>query len=284
MPYLKTNDGAELYYEERGRPGSGPSLVFVPGFTMPVRWFSNQLEDLSDEFHCVCYDLRAQGQSSKVDYGGRTARYGRDLHDVLAALEIEKSIPIGWSLGGQVVLAYVDLFGTANVAGLVIVESGPPDTKRPDWTYAMGTEAENQEFANLITADMPQFAEVMMGMMFHKEMPAEFVSEMTELTLQTPPKIAYNICRDALYSDYRDLMPNIDVPTLLAIGRYGLIPPEAQEYLRDQISGSQMVFFEESGHSPFVEEPEAFNKAIREFANSVSSEGVPSENEATAPA
>jgi non-heme chloroperoxidase len=266
MPVLKTNDGAELYYEERGARSDRPSLVFIPGLTMSVPWFNAQLESLSDDYHCVCYDPRGQGRSEDVPYGHRTARWGRDLHDVLSALDIEDSIPVGWSLGGLVLLAYVDLYGSERTAGLVIVDSGTPETNRPGWAHGSGTEAENAKFAESMLDDMPKFATDLIGMMFHKEMPADYMREMAELTLQTPASIAYEITRDAMYTDYRDIMPNITVPTLLAVGGHGMIEPEPRAYMLERIPGSRLVVFEESGHSPFVEEPEEFNRALREFA------------------
>jgi non-heme chloroperoxidase len=35
--------------------------------------------------------------------------------------------------------------------------------------------------------------------------------------------------------------------------------------LSEQVAGAQTVFFENSGHMPFYEEPETFNQVVRDF-------------------
>ena len=47
-------------------------------------------------------------------------------------------------------------------------------------------------------------------------------------------------------------------------GRHDIVVPLVNgEYLASHIPGARLVVFEESGHTPFLEEPEAFNAALR---------------------
>jgi pimeloyl-ACP methyl ester carboxylesterase len=269
MPYLVTNDDARLYYEERGTKGDGPTLVFIPGMTMSTAWFEAQLEGLSGDFHCVSYDPRAQGASSKVEYGHRTARWARDLFDLLAALKIDQSILVGWSLGGLILLAYLDLFGKDHVVGAVIVDAGPAETSRPGWDLGSGTESENSAFQSTILDDMEAFGRELIPMMVHRPMAPGDQEKLTELTLRMPPMAAHEIARDAMYQDYRDLLPRIRIPVLIAVGGHGMLDEESCTYMRERIPDVQVTVFEESGHSPFLEEPEKFNAVIRDFSNGI---------------
>ena len=61
-------------------------------------------------------------------------------------------------------------------------------------------------------------------------------------------------------------LSNINVPTLLLFGAHDpQTPPDMANELDKGIPNSTLVWFEKSGHSPFVEEPELFKAAIQEW-------------------
>jgi pimeloyl-ACP methyl ester carboxylesterase len=68
----------------------------------------------------------------------------------------------------------------------------------------------------------------------------------------------------------RDLRPKVDVPYLLVLGRHdgGMSESGARELVAALRSGS-LAYFEQSGHTPFVEESAAFNERLDAFATSV---------------
>ena len=265
MPYLTTNDGAEIYYEERGRRGDGPSLVFIPGLSMSTPWFRNQLDDLADAFHCVAYDPRAHGRSSKVDHGHRMARYGRDLYDVLTALDIRDAIAVGWSYGGMTLLSYAELFCCERLAGIVIIDEAARETNGEDWEWGWGTAEENAEFLQGILDDHRTSASQLVDAIFHHPVEAAVREEMVAGMLETPSRAAFGITRDGVHQDFRDVLPHVTVPTIVAAGAYGSFPAEAHRYTVSRIPDAELVVFEDSGHCPFIEEADKFNAMIRDF-------------------
>jgi non-heme chloroperoxidase len=67
--------------------------------------------------------------------------------------------------------------------------------------------------------------------------------------------------------DWREQLPRTPVPVLLCYGaRSALYSTELGALLDEQIPQSELVVFEESGQSPFWEEPEKFNREIARFA------------------
>lgn len=66
--------------------------------------------------------------------------------------------------------------------------------------------------------------------------------------------------------DYRSHLEKVQVPTLLLIGRHDAVCPLicSQELARE-ILDSTLVIFEQSGHAPFIEEPEAFAEKLKAF-------------------
>lgn len=65
--------------------------------------------------------------------------------------------------------------------------------------------------------------------------------------------------------DITDRLHIIDVPTLLLSGRFDEATPHIVEQIHSRIPGSRWTLFEDSSHTPHLEEPEAFNRTVLEF-------------------
>jgi pimeloyl-ACP methyl ester carboxylesterase len=65
--------------------------------------------------------------------------------------------------------------------------------------------------------------------------------------------------------DVRPRLGEIDLPTLITSGRYDECTPALAEEAHRGIRGSEWVLFEESSHTPFVEEPERFRGVLADF-------------------
>lgn len=66
--------------------------------------------------------------------------------------------------------------------------------------------------------------------------------------------------------DIKARLPEITAPTLVTVGRHDWITPvSCSETIASSIPGARLVVFESSGHSPQLEEPEAFQRVVREF-------------------
>jgi pimeloyl-ACP methyl ester carboxylesterase len=69
--------------------------------------------------------------------------------------------------------------------------------------------------------------------------------------------------------DYRPRLREIHVPTLVLCGRDDpQFPPACSAELAAGIHDAELVWFQRSGHYPFIEEPEAFWAAVGQFLTS----------------
>jgi len=91
----------EIYYKESG---NGFPLVLLHGFCETHYIWNNFRNVLSDEFRVLCPDLPGFGQSPLCDDPFQLADISDQLSEWLLSLNIEKSVVIGHSLGGYVVL------------------------------------------------------------------------------------------------------------------------------------------------------------------------------------
>ena len=124
--FVTTTDGVRIHYFEAG-PGdgadpAGPSLLFVPGWTLPGQIFEPQVRHFAGSHRVVAMDPRSQGLSDQPDDGHYPKARGRDVQAVIEGLDLAPVVPVCWSLAVGECVAMVEQFGTEHLAGLVIVD------------------------------------------------------------------------------------------------------------------------------------------------------------------
>ena len=72
--------------------------------------------------------------------------------------------------------------------------------------------------------------------------------------------------------DITDRLPEITVPTLLLSGRYDEATPILVETIHRSIPGSEWIMFENSSHTPHVEETERYLQVLNRFLTRVEGE------------
>src|SRR2546430_1731823 len=117
--WFVTSDSVRLHYFSGG---SGPTIVFVPGWTMPAEIWEPQLRYFVRSHRVIALDPRSQGASDRVSEGNFVDRRAQDVHELLRHLGAQPVVLVGWSLGVVEVLRLVERFGTADIAGLVLVD------------------------------------------------------------------------------------------------------------------------------------------------------------------
>lgn len=96
----------DLHYLEWG-VATNPPLVLLHGGAAHAHWWDHIAPVLAQDYRVVAPDLRGHGDSSwAVPPAYEIADYVADLQGVIAALELERPVLLGHSLGGFVALAY----------------------------------------------------------------------------------------------------------------------------------------------------------------------------------
>ena len=98
---------------ESATPGAS-AVILVHGIgSRGVSWYP-VIDDLTQTFRVITYDMRGHGDSAKPDQGYLLPDYARDLDGLLYALQINQPRIIGHSLGGLTTLRWAaDHPGTA---------------------------------------------------------------------------------------------------------------------------------------------------------------------------
>ena len=270
---LTTSDGVGLNLLEAG---SGAPLLLVPGWSQTAAMFRHQLDGLSDRYRVMALDLRGHGDSDKPDHGYRVSRLACDVHEVLEALELDSLAVLGHSMGNAVLWSHFEMFGRDRFSKLVVAEQPPTLLARPGWSAETRARAgcitdgaELGRNCNALTGpDAEEFsASFVEGMLSPDVSPADRRFIVAE-NLRMPRMAAAALLQDTTTADWRDLIPRIDIPTLIIAGRASIVPFESQEWIQEQIPGARLVGFaaEEGGsHFMFWENPEKFNRVVAEL-------------------
>lgn len=260
--YFQTSDGVELHYLEAG---SGPALVFVPGFTMPAEIWEPQLAHFAASHHVVALDPRSQGRSEKTTEGHHLVRRAKDIGELIEHLGAAPAVVVGWSMGVHEILTHVRDSGTDPFRGVVLVDMFLGMDSKPG--EPLPTEPMVRGMIAGLQGDRPSWTREWVSSMYRSEQSDEYLDALTEAVLNTPTNSAVALISNQVLMDEQDFRPvvdELDLPVLFVTSSQPLGVGQA-EMARERWTDVQVEVIEDTGHALFVDKPEAFNHVLEEF-------------------
>lgn len=92
---------------------------------------------------------------------------------------------------------------------------------------------------------------------------------MFEEMTRAPEAVAAATLADQTFRDYRPVLSDIRIPTLVCRGAKSPQPESGARMLLEANKAATLRTFEYSAHCPFLEEPDLFNAALLDFAAEV---------------
>lgn len=251
----------ELYSREAG---SGLPLVLLHAFPLSsAMWFA-QREGLSDACRVITPDLRGWGGSPLGADDPSIDLMADDVAALLAAKSIDRAVVGGQSMGGYVTMALLRRHPD-RVLGLVLA-----DTKAgADPEAARATRERNA--ARMLADQRPDvlLEEVLPGLVgtTTKERRALVYGRVRGLIQAAPPPAAaWSLRAMANRPDSFDVLRKSRAPALILVGEEDQLTTVADaQAMADAVPEARMVTVPEAGHLVAVEQPEAFNEAVRHF-------------------
>lgn len=248
--------------------GTGPALVFLHGWTMDGGLFENQFRRLSDRFHCLAPDLPGHGSAhhlpATLDEAAETVR------QIINDRADDKVTLVGWSMGAATAWRYVACYGTGWLSRLMTVDMSPKIVNENGWTLGLKNRTPEQIAANTerFRTDWPGSAgSIAAGMFATREGPPWFDATVAEARIRKTDPDAMNAMWTALTAmDERATIPDIDIPYLVSHGALSrAYPSETADWLAKTAPLATKHVFASSGHSPHLEEPDEFARAVAAF-------------------
>ena len=252
--------GLRIAYRQEG---SGPPLVLLHGgFGFDSRSWQRQLEALSDEYTVVAWDAPGCGQSSDPPPTFRLPDYADCLAGFIDALGLSRPHLLGLSFGGALAL---QLFALHPGVPRTLILAGA----YAGWAGSLPADEVSRRVARLAT-DMQRPPEEWIPSylpgLLTEAAPPEMVHEVASLMADVRPAANQAMLQGMAEADLRDVLPSVDVPTLLLYGEQDARSPVAVgQALRDSIPGSELVILPGVGHLSNFEGAAEFNREVRAF-------------------
>src|SRR5215470_1299657 len=235
--------------------GRGPALLFLHGAGGAGRWLQFQAA-LARRFTVTMPSHPGHGGSPAADWIEHISDLAFHYLDLIDDLGLERVHLVGASFGGWIA-AEMAVMASHRLASLVLID--PVGIKVDGWIYPF-----------LFAMDLPEIV----ATLFHDPMaalalaPPDQSAETLALQYRQGAALARVSWNPYLYNPLlRRRLGRISAPTLLCWGAHDKLAPLAPcgETWAREIPGARLRVFDDSGHVPHLEEPDAVAEVIGEF-------------------
>lgn len=271
-------DGIELYYEEHG---SGDPLLLIMGLAADSRAWMFQLPALSQRYRTIVFDNRGVGRSSKPAGPYSIHQMADDTAQLLDALQLPRVHVVGVSMGGMIAQELA-LRHPQRVRSLVLACTYP----EPDAEVERHREFSVSQLGGSVTADGGVSIDIKAidpMMFFQTLLPTvfnpEFIqNELPKLMQIFSGALEFGFSLEAILGQVQAVMTHkatdrlhqIAVPTMVITGDADrLIAPGNSDILARAIPNARLVKIPGGSHGFNFETPDAFNREVLGFLDSV---------------
>jgi non-heme chloroperoxidase len=263
----------EIHYEDHG---AGQPVVLIHGYPLSGRAWDKQVPALLEAgYRVITYDRRGFGQSGQPATGYDYDTFAADLHALLEHLDLRDAVLAGHSMGTGEVTRYLARYGSARVAGGVLIAPIPP---------CLLQTADNPEgvpcslfdgFAQAARADTPAWMKGFLDNFYNFDtLRGTLVSDQAwtaSWNLATTASATAAVdCIATWTTDFRDDLPKIDVPVLVLHGNADQVLPldKTAARLPGLINDMQLTVIEGGPHAIPWTHADQVNTALLNFLRS----------------
>ena len=260
-----TLNGVTTCYDDFGT-GDMP-IIFIHGFPFDKSMWEGQMELLRKTHRVIAYDIRGYGKSSAGEDEQSIRLFADDLLNFMDALNIEKAIVCGFSMGGYTLLSATSRYAKRFEALILCDTQCIADSTELK-------EKRNEIIAQVKAGKITDFTETFLGSVFCTEsmqLKPEIVEKARAIILNTSPfTIAGGLAAISQRWETFTTLCEIKVPTLILCGKEDNVTPvEQAEFMHKNIENSVLHIIENAGHMSNLEQPEQFNKYLGNFIKSL---------------
>ena len=250
------------------RPGKGPAVVCIHGYCQSSTYWEPTLNRLAErDVHALAMDLPGFAQSA-AERGPYDMEALADAVDALCERRgLGRIVLIGGSMGG-VVAEHLVLRHPKRVSRLLLVATGA-FTADPAGALARADSIAAGEWNDAAVEP------IVKGFFRHPPRPEE-VARYHHIARSASGQAAVEAARSNATSRTLERLGEIRIPTLIIQGRHDRArTPEHGALMCQHIPGARLEVLENSGHTPQLEEPEAFHQIALPFLHQGSPDGAP---------
>lgn len=251
---ITTGDGCTIAYRFDG-PAEAPVLLLSNSLGTTIDMWAPQMAAFTAKFRVLRYDSRGHGQSGVPAGGYSIDRLGRDVIELLDALQIEQVDFCGLSLGGMIG-QWLGIREGNRLRRLVLANTSGLMAPASAWDARIGLVRES---------GMAPLAQASVARWFTEDFAAtapDAIGSVLAMLRSIDPQGYAGCCAAIRDMDMRRTASLIGTPTLVIGGAFDpATPPDHSEALVNAIAGARLVMLD-AAHLSNVEQPEAFAREV----------------------
>ena len=266
MPFFKTKDSCQIYYECHDLKNDRPVVVFLNGTTQTTRTWWIQARHFQNKFRVLLYDARGQGQSdlgqAKLTIDGHVD----DLIELLDHLGVNRAHLVGLSHGARVACRF-GAVAPERTDRMILCGLGRNLDPRTaallnSWSHILNSNS----LETMVWSMIP----IVFGEHFlrhHKSILSDIVSVIVKRNRANAIKA--HLKAIIHYLPVSDSISEVYARTLIVTGNQDLLVQIDQSRALAKMLRAHLIQLKEVGHSPNIEAPEAFNQVLLQFLSAI---------------
>jgi pimeloyl-ACP methyl ester carboxylesterase len=275
MPFIETDDiqkGENVYINFQDY-GQGQPVILIHGWPLSHKMWENQIQSLVDAgYRCIAYDRRGFGDSDQPWHHYDYTSLAQDLRALIEQLDLYQCVLVGFSMGGGEIVRYLSMFGDDRIDKAVLISSIIPLVQKTDDNPDGVPEDKLKEILDsLKTNRVPFLAEF--GKLFYNysdnkdTLSEEQLRYDWSIASHASPRATIETAKAWAYTDFRQELRNVTVPTLILHGDADQIVPikTSSEQAASKIRNNKYVVIKGGSHGMFVTHKEEINNVLLDF-------------------
>ncbi|ADU69251.1 alpha/beta fold hydrolase [Pantoea sp. At-9b] len=269
MSTFKTTDGTQIYFKDWGK---GHPVLFSHGWPLDGDMWDSQMNFLAERgYRVIAFDRRGFGRSDQPWQGYDYDTFASDINDLINHLGLDKVTLVGFSMGGGDVTRYIGNYGSARVAGLVLLGAVTPIFGQAE-DYPEGVDL--SVFAGIrdgLRKDRAQFiqdfAAPFYGTNAGQTVSEGVLTQTLNIALLASLKGTLDCVTAFSETDFRGDIAKVNVPTLVIHGSNDQIVPFATtgKVAAEMIPGAELKVYENGPHGFAVTHQDQLNEDLLAF-------------------
>lgn len=274
-------NGTEIYYNKVGE--GEPIIIVHGGPVLEHGYLESSFEPLAEDYELLYYDQRLSGRSSAdVDSVDITLdNFVEDIEGLRQEFNFGKMHLMAHSWGGLLAMKYAIKY-PSNLNSLVLLNPMPANTQ--DWReesqmVARRTTAEDSlkrreiMSSELFQNDPPKAIEQLLILSFRNQFKDRTLADSLDFYIPEDYMVRSqrfgNLMAELSNYDLHEELNSLDIPTLLVYGDNEPAVEMSGQKLDSTIPNSRLSIIQNSGHFPFIEQPDQFMSELQGFLLSV---------------
>ncbi|ROZ75011.1 alpha/beta fold hydrolase [Ramlibacter sp. WS9] len=239
-------------------PANGRPLLLCNGLATDMSMWDRQVSEFAADYRVIRYDLRGHGETSATVPPYSLSLLVEDLRSFLDALGLEQVHFVGMSLGGMVGQSFAARYPN-RLLSLVLCDT-TAKANREIWEGRI-QQVRLEGVRPMVEPSLERwFTEPF------RQANAPLIDEVREMIKGTAVEGYLGGAGVVMEQDQVRQLHRISAPTLIIVGREDVsTPPADAEVLHKHITGSTLHVVDNAAHLPNIEQPEVFNKLLKEF-------------------